>query len=137
MRSTLRNLFLEEFTGHTSRACSTRSCSTHTIVDSSFMLRKLSVTGGTSTAALPAAVSFSGRCSFLRKFSRRVAARRHVYGQIANGFYFQLFSPRDYLSWRRNCRGWPLNFILVSGYFSCCFFSYKRFNRVFLIAIAF
>lgn len=41
----------------------------------------------------PSCFQAVARCFFLRKFSRRVAARRPIYGEIANGFYFQLFSP--------------------------------------------
>lgn len=46
----------KSFTGHTSRAYATRSHA-YPLVDFSFTPRKLSVAGGTSTAALPAAPS--------------------------------------------------------------------------------
>lgn len=63
------------------------------------------------------------RCFSLQKFSRRVAAyHRHIYGQIANGFYFQLFffhektfrTPKEK---KKTVEG-TLNFVLLAEYLS-------------------
>lgn len=123
---------------HKPCVCSTRPhAHARRLLVSRYELRKLSVAGGTSTAALPAAVLFSGSCQMLlpsKVLSPSGGTSTHLRRNRKRFLFSIIFAAENTFP---ACRGGILNFTFGAAMFFVgrvgFFFFCTRFNRAFCI----